>query len=126
MDIKVRVIIFLISLSSLAAIIRLVKTRRIWERYAMVWVYAGLALAILPFIVDGLDWVLYKLGVEYPPGFLLLIGIFAILLLLLQFTVEITTLVRRSRNTVQELAILEERVRQLEAALGRPGEEPKP
>lgn len=122
MDIKIRVFIFLISLFGLAVIIRLVKSRRIWERYALVWVYAGLGFALLPFVVDGLDWILYKLGVEYPPGFLLLVGIFAILVLLLQLTVEITTLVRRSRNTVQELAILEERVRELEAALDRSGE----
>ncbi|MGQ9588797.1 MAG: DUF2304 domain-containing protein [Planctomycetota bacterium] len=125
MDLKVRILIFLIAVASLAVIVRLVKSRRIWERYAIVWVYVGLAIALLPFVVDVLDWILYRIGVEYPPGFLLLLGIFAILLLLLQFTVEITTLVRRSRNTVQELAILEERVRRLEAARADAEGEPR-
>lgn len=125
MDLKVRILIFLIAVASLAVIVRLVKSRRIWERYAIVWVYVGLAIALLPFVVDVLDWILYRIGVEYPPGFLLLLGIFAILLLLLQFTVEITTLVRRSRNTVQELAILEERVRRLEAARAEAEGEPR-
>lgn len=124
MDLKVRILIFLIAVSSLAVIVRLVKSRRIWERYAIVWIYVGLAIALLPLVVDIFDWILYRVGVEYPPGFLLLLGIFAILLLLLQFTVEITTLVRRSRNTVQELAILEERVRKLEE--GKAGAEGEP
>lgn len=124
MDLKVRVVVFLLSLAWLLFILRMVKRRKIWERYAIFWVYIGFAVLLVPLFVDVFDAILGKLGVVHPPSFFFLVAILGILLLLLQVTIEITTLVRRSRDTVQELAILEERVKRLEHELGKsPGEE---
>lgn len=119
MDIKVRVVVFVLSLAWLLFVLKMVKSRKIWERYAIFWVYIGFGVLLVPLLVDVIDWALYKVGVDHPPSFLLLVAILGILLILLQLTVEITTLVRRSRDSVQGLAILEERVRQLERELGK-------
>ena len=116
MDWKVRFVILLLSLAWLIFVLRLVKRRKIWERYAIFWVYTGLALLCGPFLVDAFDWTADKLGVDHPPSFFFLVAILGILLLLLQFTVEITSLVRGSRDVIQALAILEDRVRRLEEA----------
>jgi putative effector of murein hydrolase LrgA (UPF0299 family) len=113
-DIKVRILVFAMSLLWLLFVLRMVKRRKIWERYAIFWVYMGFGVLFLPLLVDVFDALLYKVGVSQPPNFFFLVAILGILLILLQLTVEITTLVRRSRDTVQELAILEERVRRLE------------
>lgn len=115
MGLSVRIAIFIISFIWLLFVLKMVKARRLWERYAIFWVYIGFGVVIFPLFVDVFDSVLYKLGVDQPPNFYFLIGILGVLLILLQSTVEITTLVRRSRDTVQDLAILEERVRRLEA-----------
>jgi len=115
MDIKVRILLFVMSLAWLLLILRMVKRRRIWERYAIFWVYIGFAVLLVPLCVDFFDAALGWIGVEHPPSFILLTAILGILLILLQCTVEITTLVRRGRDAVQSLAILEERVRRLEA-----------
>ena len=123
MDIKVRIIVILLSLLWLCFILRMVKRRKIWERYAIFWVYIGVAVPLVPLFVDVLDVALNKIGVTHPPSFFFLIAILGILLILLQLTVEITTLVRRSRDTVQELAILEERVRRLEQEAAKSSEE---
>lgn len=124
MDIKVRIVVFALSLAWLLFILRMVKRRKIWERYAILWVYIGFGVLLVPLFVDVFDAVLGKLGVAHPPSFFFLVAILGILLLLLQLSVEITTLVRRSRDTVQELAILEERVKRLERELGHvPAEE---
>ena len=117
MDLNVRIAVFLISLVLLLFILRMVKNRRIWERYAILWVALGFAVVGFPFVADIFDAGLEKLGVEYQPAFYLLVAVIAILLILLQCTVEITTLVRRSRDAVQELAILKERVGELEKRL---------
>lgn len=117
-DIKVRILVFVVSLLWLLFVLRMVKRRKIWERYAIFWVYLGFGVLFVPLLVDVFDAVLYKVGVEQPPNFFFLTAILGILLILLQLTVEITTLVRRSRDTVQELAILEERVRRLEKVTG--------
>lgn len=123
MDIKVRVLVFTLSLLWLLFILRMVKRRKIWERYAIFWVYIGFAVLFVPLLVDVFDYLLTQVGVTHPPSFFFLVAILGILLLLLQLTVEITTLVRRSRDTVQELAILEERVKRLEKLSARSNEE---
>jgi hypothetical protein len=117
MDIKVRILIFFLSLLWLLFILRMVKRRKIWERYAIFWVYIGFGVLAVPLLVDVFDALLYRIGVEHPPSFFFLVAILGILLILLQVSVEITTLVRRSRDLVQEVAILDERVKRLEKAL---------
>ncbi|HVR75213.1 MAG TPA: DUF2304 domain-containing protein [Planctomycetota bacterium] len=116
MDFRVRIVIFLLSLAWLIFVLRLVKRRKIWERYAIFWVYTGLAILSGPLLIDAFDWIALKLGVDHPPSFFFLVAILGILLLLLQFTVEITSLMRGSRDVTQALAILEDRVRRLEEA----------
>ena len=97
----------------------MVKRRKIWERYAIFWVYIGFGVLFVPLLVDVFDYTLTQIGVSHPPSFFFLVAILGILLLLLQLTVEITTLVRRSRDTVQGLAILEDRVKSLEKLAGK-------
>lgn len=124
MSLNVRIAVFLISFVLLVCILRMVKNRRIWERYAILWVALGFSVVAFSFLVDLFDKVLEKLGVEYQPTFYLLVTVVSILLIILQCTVEITTLVRQNRDAVQELAILKERVldmerRMLEERTGR-------
>lgn len=119
MDFKVRWIVFLISLVWLILILRMVKNRRIWERYAILWVGLGFSVLLMPLVVNYSDAILYSLQVTHPPSFYFLVGFLAVLLIILQCTVEITTLVRQSRDAVQDLAILRERVRHLECELAK-------
>ena len=126
MDPRVRIAVFLISFVLLVFILRMVKNRKIWERYAILWVALGFVVVAFSLFVNTFDILLDKLGVDYQPAFYLLIAVVSILLILLQCTVEITTLVRQNRDAVQELAILKERVlemekKMLEGRIGGPG-----
>ena len=121
---QVRLIVFLISVVWLLFVLRMVKNRKIWERYAILWIALGFAVCLMPIIVGRTDEILTALGVAHPPSFYFLIGLLGVLLIILQCTVEITTLVRQSRDAVQDLAILRERVRHLEAELARIGSPP--
>lgn len=129
MDTKVRIAVFVTSLVWMYIILRLVKNRKIWEKYAIFWVYMGFLVLVAPLFVDFLDRVLYALGVDQPPNFYLFVAILGTLLIMLQLSVELTTVVRQARDSIQSLAILEERVRRLEqegsgAAGGEPGGAP--
>jgi len=121
MTLQVRLIVLLISVVWLLFVLRMVKNRKIWERYAILWIGLGFAVCLMPIIVGRTDEILTALGVVHPPSFYFLIGLLGVLLIILQCTVEITTLVRQSRDAVQDLAILRERVRHLEAELARIG-----
>jgi len=119
MDIKVRIAVFIISFLWLLLILRSVKRRRLWERYAIFWVCLAFGILFVPLLVDIFDYVVYEVGVEHPPSFFFLVAILGILLILFQSSVEITTVARQSRDAVQDLAILEERVQRLEKAGGK-------
>ena len=103
----------------LLVILRSVKRRQLWERYAIFWVCLAFGILFVPLLVDIFDYVVYQVGVEDPPNFFFLVAILGILLILFQSSVEITTVARQSRDAVQELAILEERVQRLEKARGK-------
>jgi hypothetical protein len=123
MGIEVRIILFLLGLLWLLMVLRLVKHRRIWERYAILWVALGFAVLATPLLVDVFDNLLGGLGIKHPPSFYFLVGFIIVLAIILQCTVEITALVRKSRDAVQELAILEERIERLEKAAAAREEE---
>lgn len=120
MDVRIRILIFGISLVWLVVVVRLVQKRSIWERHALLWVYMGLLLLVLPVAITPLDLLLTTLGVAHPPSFLFFMGFVAVFSILLQCTVEITRLVRQNRDAIQNLAILEERVRELEDQIESP------
>jgi hypothetical protein len=123
MDTNARIAVFIISFTLLLFILRLVKNRRIWERYAILWVALGFSVLAFAFLVDFVDRILLDLHIEHPPSFYLLVAIVCVLLIILQCTVEITTLVRQNRDAVQAIAILEERVHEMERRLTREGQE---
>jgi hypothetical protein len=116
MDVKTRIAIALVGLLWLYVVLKLVKRRRIWERHAILWVFLGVSVVFLPAVVNFFDRLLIDLRiVEDPPNFFFLLGFVGVLFILLQCTVEITTLMRQNREAIQDLAILDEKVRQLEA-----------
>lgn len=118
MDVTTRIMIFFFSSVWLLLVLRLVKRRRIWERHAILWVFLGLALLLLPLVIDTLDNIIMATKiVEDPPNFFFLAGFVGVLFILLQCTVEITSLMRQNREAIQDLAILDEKVRRLEERL---------
>ena len=123
MDPRIRILIFCVALVWLVVVVRLVQKRSIWESHALLWVYMGGLLLVLPVVITPIDRLVEnQLGVAHPPSFLFFVGFLAVLSILLQCTVEITRLVRQNRDAIQNLAILEERVRELEQSVPDAGE----
>ena len=80
MNLYARIYIFLLGLAILAFVINQVRTRRLQERYALLWLLAGLGLAVAPLVIPWIDHVAYALGFDYPPALLLLLAVIALLL----------------------------------------------
>jgi hypothetical protein len=96
----------------LAVIIELIRSRRLRERYALLWLVTGLVLLVLSLWREGLNTIAGWAGVTgYPPAVLFALGLLFVIVVLLHYSTVISRL--SDQNT-----ILAQRVALLEAELG--------
>ena len=94
----------------LAVIFELIRSRRLQERYALLWLLTGTVALVLAVWRQGLGKLSDVLGVSYPPSMLFLAtGVFVIMLLL-HYSTVISRLSDQNRLLAQRLALLEGRV----------------
>ena len=100
------------SLVLLAVVLELIRTRRLRERYALLWLLTGVVLLGLSAWRDGLNTIAGWSGVTgYPPAVLFAFGVFFIIVVLLHYSTVISKLADENVVLAQRLALLEERVR---------------
>jgi hypothetical protein len=95
----------------IAVILELIRSRRLQERYALLWLLTGLVLLALSLWRDGLNTIAGWVGVEtYPPAVLFAIGSLFVLLVLLHYSTVISKLSDQNKILAQRLALLEAEV----------------
>jgi hypothetical protein len=99
-------------------VIELIRGRKLRERYALLWL--GTAGVILLFAVwrSGLHELSGALGIAYPPNALFVLAMLFVLILLLHFSTVISKLSDRTTTLTQRLALMEDRLRELEGETG--------
>ena len=107
----------LVSAAAAAALIlvvlELIRSRRLQERYALLWLLTGVVLLVLSLWRGGLNTIASWFGISgYPPAILFAVGILFILLVLLHYSTVISRLSDQSTILAQRLALLEERFRE--------------
>jgi hypothetical protein len=96
----------------LAVIFELIRSRRLQERYALLWLVTGLVLLVLAVWRDGLNVLASTVGIAYPPSALFLVlGLF-FLLVLLHYSTVISELAERNLMLAQRIALLEQKLRE--------------
>ena len=109
-----RIVAVIISAGLLLLIVQLIRTRRLREEYALIWLAAGLTIFVLSVFGGLVNWLAGLLRVRYPPTLILVAGLlFALMILLLQ-SVAISTQADRLRDLAQYVALLEQRLAALE------------
>jgi hypothetical protein len=107
----------LASLALLVVVLELIRSRRLRERYALLWLLTGLVMLGLSAWREGLNTIAGWAGVTgYPPAVLFAVGVFFILVVLLHYSTVISKLADQNVILAQRLALLEERVREREGA----------
>ena len=102
------------SLVIFAVIIELIRRGRLRERYALLWLGTATVILVFGLWRDGLNELADGLGIAYPPNALFALAMAFMLLLLLHYSTVISTLSDRTTTLTQRIAILEERIRELE------------
>lgn len=99
-----------------AVIIELIRSGRLRERYALLWLATAAVILVFGLWRDLLNQLANALGIAYPPNALFVLAMGFMLLLLLHYSTVISRLSDRTTTLTQRLAILEQRLRELEAA----------
>ncbi len=108
------------SFALLVVVFELIRSRRLREQYALLWLVTGVVLLALSLWREGLNTIAGWVGVRtYPPAVLGAVGALFILLVLLHYSTVISRLSDQNTILAQRLALLEER-------LGRRGAEREP
>jgi hypothetical protein len=127
MHLQTRIFLIVAGVVILALVINLVRTRRLKEEFALLWLVAAALLLLAPLgIVDLLDQVAYAVGIEYPPALILTIAIICLLGILFQFSLRLSKYSEQIKVLTQELALVTQRVQMLERAADSEGEDDEP
>ena len=108
---KTQIFAVLGTLAIFLLILELVRRRRLVERYALLWMAAGLALLVLSIWTDGLDVIADAMGVEEPANAIFILAFGVAFLLLLNFSVATSRLSEETKILAQETARLEQELR---------------
>jgi hypothetical protein len=96
----------------LVVVFELIRSRRLRERYALLWLLTGVVLLALSLWRGGLNTIAGWFGVEtYPPAILGAVGALFFLLVLLHYSTVISRLADQNVILAQRLALLEQRLR---------------
>lgn len=98
-------------------IFELIRRRRLQERYALLWIATAVALLILSAWRAGVGTIAHWLGVGYAPAVIFATAFLFVIVMLLHYSTVVSSLSERSARLTQQVALLEQRVRELEAHL---------
>lgn len=115
MELQTRIFVILLGLAVALFVINQVRTRKIKEQYALLWILTAVLLVLVPIFVDVVDAISYALGILYPPAFIFLIALICILIILFQFSMSISRFSEEIKVLAQDIALLTKRVEDLES-----------
>jgi hypothetical protein len=99
----------------LLVIFELIRSRRLQERYALLWLLTGIVIFVFAVWRGLLAKLSDLVGIAYPPSALFVLAAFFVLLVLLHYSTVISKLSDQNRILAQRLGLLE---RRLEEAAG--------
>ncbi len=100
-----------VSVILLLVVFELIRSRRLRERYALLWLATGIVLVVLSAWRGGLTTIARWVGVStYPPAVLFAVGLLFVILVLLHYSTVLSRLSDQTTTLAQRLALLESRV----------------
>ena len=105
-----------------AAIVYLVRRDHLHARYAVLWIPVATIVLMLGLFPGISDLVAGAVGISYPPVLIIVVAIGVGSIKVLMMDIERSRNETRLSRLVQEMAVLEQRLRELEDRIDPPGE----
>ena len=100
------------SILLILVVLELIRSRRLRERYALLWLATGIVLLVLSAWREGLNTIAGWFGIRsYPPAVLFAVGALFVLAVLLHYSTVISRLSDQNVVLAQRLALLEQELR---------------
>ncbi|HEY7693190.1 MAG TPA: DUF2304 domain-containing protein [Gaiellaceae bacterium] len=110
---KISIAATIASIVLLLVVFELIRSRRLREQYALLWLATGVVLVVLSAWRGGLNTIAGWLGVRgYPPAVLFAVGLLFVILVLLHYSTVISRLADQNTILAQRLAMLEAKLRE--------------
>ncbi len=111
----------------LLVVISLLRQRRLRERHAIWWMFAGTLALLAGVFPKSLEWGARITGVELPVNLVFFVSIAILFLVSIQHAAELTSLEAKARDLAEEVTLLRLRLEELDSKDDRgalPGTEP--
>jgi hypothetical protein len=116
-DTAQRIIAIALTAGLILLILELVRRKRLMERYALLWLFSAAVLLLLAAWKGLLTTVAFKVGIHYPPSLLFAAAFGAELLLLLHFSLAVSSLTDQNKILAQRVGLLQHRLEEHEQRL---------
>ena len=114
MDLRVTVFFVVVIFMYLAFIIHLLNKKKLELKYTLSWLISSFVLLIIIVFPSIMYWISNIIGIKTPINSALILGCMFIILILITITSIVSSLNKNLRMLIQEVALLEKRVRELE------------
>jgi hypothetical protein len=88
------------------AMVYLLRTRRIREKYAAIWLLLTVAVVVLGIFPQLAFWLSRLLGVQTPVNLVFAVGLVVLAAVCLQLSTEVSNLEEETRTLAEEIALL--------------------
>jgi hypothetical protein len=106
MDIRIRILTIGGAVAILVMVIELVRRRKLKEEYSVLWVITAVLTLLVSIWFSLLTGVTHAIGAISPASTLFFFGLLFTIVLLLHFSVRISSLERRLTTLVQEVGLM--------------------
>jgi hypothetical protein len=118
MTFRISIVASVVAVVLLVVILELIRSRRLQERYAIMWLFTGAVILVLSVWRSALGELSDAIGIAYPPTALFVLASLFILIVLLHYSTVISRLSDQNRILAQRLALLESRLVERESGTG--------
>ena len=116
MDFRIQLISIVLAVGLFVLIFELVRSKRLMERYALLWLLSAATLLVLSVWRGLLEVLAGVVGIAYAPSALFLVAFGFGLLLLLHFSLVISSLADQTKILAQRVGMLQQQVDELQLA----------
>lgn len=102
------------SILFLIFVVLLVRKNKLDEKYSILWIIFSILILVLALNKNILEKISNLLGIYYAPATLFLIGFFFLIIFIIHLSIVITKQNKAIVRLTQKLAILEEKLKNLE------------
>lgn len=115
----IQILSIIISISVFFAIILLIRSNKLKERFAIIWLITAIIICVFSVNRKLLEEVAYALNVHYPPSFVFLLGIIFLIIINISFSVYFSDHSKKIIKLAQKITLLEHKLNRLKIRKGK-------